>query len=121
MDRALLAYDGSPKANEALFVAAYMAAQWSTQLRVVTVETKHTSHMALQRARAYFDSRGVNNVEYLLRPGSIGDALLEVAETRKCNLMIMGGFGFRPVLNLVLGSTVDQILREFEQPILICR
>jgi len=46
---------------------------------------------------------------------------LEVAREYKSNLLIMGGFGFRPVLNMVLGSTVDQILREFRQPILICR
>jgi nucleotide-binding universal stress UspA family protein len=121
MDRALLAYDGSPKANEALFVAAYMGAQWSTQLTVVTVETKNTPRSALQRARTYLDKQGVNNVEYLWRPKPIGDSLLEVAGAQESNLLIMGGFGFRPVLNLVLGSTVDQILREFKQPILICR
>jgi len=121
MDRALLAYDGSPKANEALFVAAYMGAQWSTQLIVVTIETKNTPSSALQRAKTYLNKQGVKNVTYLLRPKPIGDSLLEVAETHASNLLIMGGFGFRPVKNLVLGSTVDQILHEFKQPILICR
>jgi nucleotide-binding universal stress UspA family protein len=121
MDQAMLAYDGSPKANEALFVAAYMAKQWLTQLIVITVETKNTPGSALQRAKAYLEKQGVKDVNYLLAPRPIGDALLESAETHASNLMIMGGFGFRPVKNLVLGSTVDQVLREFKKPILICR
>ena len=121
MDRILLAYDGSPKANEALFVAAYLGSRWNAQLVVVTVETKHTPKIALDHARTYLEKQGVDNVTYLLRPKPIGNSLLKVAEEYRSNLLIMGGFGFRPVLNLVLGSTVDQILREFKQPILICR
>jgi nucleotide-binding universal stress UspA family protein len=121
MDRALLAYDGSPKASEALFVAAYLGLRWSTYLTVVTVETKYTPQTAVARARAYLGEQGVTNVTYLVRPGPIGDSLLEAAESTRSNLMIMGGFGFRPVWNLVLGSTVNQVLSEFKQPILICR
>ncbi|HSG45646.1 MAG TPA: universal stress protein [Anaerolineales bacterium] len=121
MDRILLAYDGSPKANEALFVAAYLGSKWNAQLVVVTVETKHTPKTALELARTYLEKQGIDNVAYLLRPKPIGNSLLKVAEEYNSNLLIMGGFGFRPVLNLVLGSTVDQILHEFKQPILICR
>ncbi len=121
LDRALLAFDGSPKANEALFVAAYMASRWSLSLTVVTVETNYTSQAALQQARAYLDERGVDDVTYLLRRKPIAEAILETAEAHGSNLLIMGGFGFRPVLNLVLGSTVDRVLNEFRHPILICR
>jgi len=121
MNRILLAYDGSPKANEALFVTAYLVSKWNAHLVVVTVETKYTSKTALDRARTYLEKQGVTDVTYLLRPKPISDSLVEVAEKYQSNLLIMGGFGFRPVLNLVLGSTVDHILREFKQPILICR
>jgi len=121
MDRILLGYDGSPKANEALFVAAYLTSKWNAQLVVVTVETKYTPGTALDRARTYLEKQGVTDVTYLLRPKPIGESLLKVADEYNSNLLIMGGFGFRPVLNLVLGSTVDHILREFKQPILICR
>ncbi len=121
LDRALLAYDGSPKANEALFVAAYMAACWDISLTVVTIETSNNSANALQQAKDYLDNRGVDNVTYLLRPRPITKSILTTAETQGSNLLIMGGFGFRPLLHLVLGSTVDQILRQFKQPILVCR
>jgi len=121
MDRALLAYDGSPKADEALFVAAYLASRWSISLTVVTVETNFTPQSALQRAKTYLDERGAGDVTYLLRQKPIADAVLKTAKAQNSNLLIMGGFGFRPALNLVLGSTVDQVLREFGYPVLICR
>jgi nucleotide-binding universal stress UspA family protein len=121
MNRALLAYDGSPKANEALFVAAYIGSRWSIPLIVVTVETNNTPKTALRRAKEYFEKHGVDDVNYVVRQKPIGDSILETARAYDVNLLIMGGFGFRPVLNLVLGSTVDQVLREFKQPILICR
>jgi nucleotide-binding universal stress UspA family protein len=121
LDRALLAYDGSPKANEALFVAAYLASRWPISLTVVTVETSSNSQAALQRSKAYLDERVVDNVTYLLRQKPKAEAILATAQAHGINLLIMGGFGFRPVLNLVLGSTVDQVLREFRHPVLICR
>ncbi|MCA9936353.1 MAG: universal stress protein [Ardenticatenaceae bacterium] len=120
MDNALLAYDGSPKADEALYVAAYLALRWQTRLTVVTVETAHTTSAASDRAREYLTEYGIS-ADYVVRQEDIAGVILETAVTCKANLMIMGGFGFRPVLQVVLGSTVDKILRQFPQPILICR
>lgn len=120
MDRLLLAYDGSPKAEEALFVAAYLTARWSFTLVVLTVETENTSWATLNRAKDYLEQYGVT-AEYVLRSRPITAAILEAAAAYESNLLIMGGFGFRPVLHFMLGSTVDEILRRFQQPILICR
>jgi nucleotide-binding universal stress UspA family protein len=33
----------------------------------------------------------------------------------------MGSYGFNPLLEVVLGSTVDKILRSAEMPVLVCR
>ncbi len=121
VDRALLAYDGSPKADEALFVAAYLAARWPLSLTVVTVETEHTSTEALDRAKAYLEKIGVQDATYVLCQMPIAEAVLQTAETYESDFLIMGGFGFRPMMHLVLGSTVDEILRRFKHPILICR
>jgi nucleotide-binding universal stress UspA family protein len=120
LDRALLAYDGSPKADEALFVATYLAARWQSALAVLTVETDYTGSEALDKARDYLTRYGVT-AEYVLRQKPIAEAVMDTAETYQSNLLIMGGFGFRPVLHLMLGSTVDHVLRHFKQPILICR
>ena len=121
LDRALLAYDGSAKANEALFVATYFAVRWQTSLTVLTVQTQRTEASALAQARAYLEKHGVTEAEYVLADGPIADAILETAESYGSNLLIMGGFGWQPVMRVVLGSTVEHMLREFKRPILICR
>lgn len=120
MDNALLAYDGSPKADEALFVATYLALQWGTRLTVVTVETAYTTAAASRRAEEYLARYGIQ-AELIVRQEDIAGAILATAVARATNLIIMGGFGYRPVLQVMLGSTVDKILREFQYPILICR
>lgn len=120
MKRALLAYDGSPKASEALFVATYLAVRWNAQLTVLTVETRYTSSESVLTAQEYLDEYDVG-AEYILRQGDIGDRILEAAAIHNSDLVIMGGFGFRPVPHLVLGSTVDKMLRECKRPMLICR
>jgi nucleotide-binding universal stress UspA family protein len=121
MDRVLLAYDGSPKADEALFVATYLATRWPLSLTVVTVETEYTAVEALQNAREYLEAHGVTNATYVLQQMPIAKAVLQTAVDHGINFLIMGGFGFRPMMHFMLGSTVDEILRCFKHPILICR
>jgi len=121
LDRALLAYDGSPKAEEALFVATHLAGQWGGSLVVVTViETGRTTSEALERAREYLEAHQVQ-ATFVKESGSVGEAILEAAEAHGSNLIIMGGYGFSPVLEVVLGSAVDRVLREAGRPMLICR
>jgi nucleotide-binding universal stress UspA family protein len=121
MNRLLLAYDGSPKADEALFVATYLVTRWLKKLVVVTVKTDYTAADALTHAREYIESHGVLNATYVLRERPIADAILQTAAEYECDTLVMGGFGFRPVKHIVLGSTVERVLREFRNPVLICR
>jgi nucleotide-binding universal stress UspA family protein len=117
---ALLAYDGSPKAEEALFLAAYVARRWGCRLSVVTVTTAHTPPAALDAARDYLARSGVE-AGFTLHEPPIADALLETAAGAGCDWIIMGGFGFRPIRHLVVGSTVDVLLGQSHLPLLICR
>jgi hypothetical protein len=57
--QALLAYDGSPKADEALFVAAYLAGQWQLPLVVVTVVDSLHPPAILDQARRYLTDQVV--------------------------------------------------------------
>jgi len=119
----LLPYDGSRKADEALFLAAYFAFRQSRKLTVVTVKTDHTDRSDLEYARKYLEARDIK-AEYLFkekRSKSIAKSILETAVETDAGLLIVGGFGFRSMLHLVLGSAVDEILREFKRPVLICR
>ncbi len=120
MQRPLLAYDGSAKAQEALFVATYLAGHWQLPLTVVTVGKKKDGQAILDKARAYLEERGVT-AEYLLKAGDAAITVLLAAEKNNCDFIIMGGYSSNPVLELIVGSTVDQVLRNATCPVLICR
>ena len=121
LDRALLAYDGSPKAEEALFLATYLAARWGTGLAVMTViETGRTTSEALTHAEEYLEAHGIE-ATFVKESGPVAEAILRTAEKQGSDLIVVGGYGFSPVLEVVLGSAVDQVLRESRRPMLICR
>ena len=121
LDRALLAYDGSPKADEALFIATYLSGQWNIPLVVVTViESGRTTSETLARAQEYLETHGVQ-AAFVKESGAVAEAILKTAEEHDSDLIIMGGYGYSPVLEVVLGSAVDQVLRESRRPMLICR
>ena len=118
---ALLAYDGSPKADEALFIATYLTSRWPKALTVVTVETANTSAASLEKARRYLRQHGLTDVNYILKKGPIAETVLETAGKYNIDLLFMGGFSFRPLWHLTLGSTAERILREFRHPMWVCR
>jgi nucleotide-binding universal stress UspA family protein len=121
IERALLAYDGSPKAEEALFVATYLAGRWQIPLVVLTVmDSSRTGVKTSDRAREYLEAHGVQ-AAYVLQTGQVAEAVLKTCEEHQCDLLLMGGYGYNPVLEVVLGSAVDQVLRESRKPMLICR
>ena len=118
----LLPYDGSPKANEALFIATYNAARWQNELTVLSVQTAHTDgDKALALAKAYLEEHGVYHAKYLLRKGEVGPLIIETATASDCNTIIMGGFGLQPVMRLMLGSSIEYVLQHTTQAVLICR
>lgn len=120
-DRMLLAYDGSPKGKEALFIAAYFASRWEYSMTVVVVPEKgKATPVTCSEARAYLEAREVN-AAYLCHKGNVADIMLQTAKEVKSNIIIMGGYGYSPVLEVVLGSTLDRILREAWMPVLICQ
>jgi nucleotide-binding universal stress UspA family protein len=121
LKRALLAYDGSPKAREALFVATYLAGKWQIPLAVVTVlEASHVTPKTLAYAREYLEAHHVT-AAFVQEQGVIAEAIANTAQQHKADFIIMGGYGFNPVLEVMLGSEVDQILRARRWPVLICR
>jgi nucleotide-binding universal stress UspA family protein len=121
MNHALLAFDGSPKSMEALYVATYIARKWDTRLSVLTVgEKRGINEKTVARARAYLDSHGVD-VTVLERSGNPGQEILNTSVEQKNDLVIMGGYGANPVKEVIFGSTVGYLLREITIPMLICR
>jgi nucleotide-binding universal stress UspA family protein len=49
------------------------------------------------------------------------DTFLDVSRERDINLIVMGGYSGTALKEVVIGSLVNHLLREFEYPLLICR
>jgi nucleotide-binding universal stress UspA family protein len=121
LDRVLLAYDGSPKATEALFVATYLAARWDISLVVLAVmEDEQRARDALLYARTYTEDHKVQATTVQER-GLVAETILVVAEEEGADLIVMGGYGSGPLVEFALGSTVEQVLRSSSWPVLICQ
>jgi nucleotide-binding universal stress UspA family protein len=121
LSNVLLSYDGSPKAKEALFVATYLAEQWKSAISVLVVKESEEWEAALTHARRYLEMHEIaaRFVEHEKAPPA--EVLMKLCQELGSDLIVMGGYGSRPVVEVVVGSAVDQVLRESEVPMLICR
>jgi len=58
---------------------------------------------------------------YEQKGGPVAEVILQAAEEQGSDLIILGNYGPHPLLEVVRGSTVDDVLRAARQPMLICR
>ncbi|MBS3967409.1 MAG: hypothetical protein KGZ60_09175 [Truepera sp.] len=115
----LLAYNASPKAQEALFASAYLARCWQAELRVLTVMEERGAADTLAQAERYLTARGVT-ARYLQAAGPVVPALLQEASAHPTDLILMGGYGSRSLWQLGKPSAVDEVLRAQLCPVLVC-
>jgi nucleotide-binding universal stress UspA family protein len=120
LNHALLAFDGSPKAREALFIATYLAEQWKTQLTILTgLEDRAEQDSVQEFARNYLE---FNEVEARFITEKFSPAVLKLtAEEIQADLVIMGGYSGSILKEMTVGSSVNHMLRAFRRPVLICR
>jgi nucleotide-binding universal stress UspA family protein len=121
LNRALLAYDGSPKADEALFVATYLASRWPMALVTLSVvEKDRVTAATLARAQDYLSSHGVE-ADCRLGEGPVVETIVKTMSAQQCDWLLMGSYGLNPVIEAMVGSSLDQLLRQVDFPLLICR
>lgn len=118
--RALLAYDGTDRAKEALFVATYFAEMWKTKLIVFTALDNSVSADAQDYVRRYLDIHEVE-AEYVVSEHGAMNFLKETVEEQNVDLVLMGSHGGSVLQQVFAGSAVDYMLRESQIPIFICR
>jgi nucleotide-binding universal stress UspA family protein len=121
MNHFLLAYDGSPKGMEALYIAAYLACRYNKHLSVLVVdEEEERGKQRLLEAKEYLGVRCVSRIyrKPLLRTSVV---ILEVVDEVNADLIIMGGYGLSPLLEMIFGSTVDGVLRGTSVPVIVAQ
>jgi nucleotide-binding universal stress UspA family protein len=119
LERALVAYDGGARADEALFVAAYAAAKWHTEVVVATVaDTSRGATAVLDKARSYLEPYGVR-ADYVERQGPVAETLVAMADERGCDLMLMGSYRYSRWLESLLGGVLERTLRAAGRPVMV--
>lgn len=119
--RALLAYDGSERAKEALFVAAYLAETWKTEVTVFTaLESSKIKTDVQEYARRYFEIHEVQ-AHFITSKLNTSRHLPHIAAEHQADLVLMGSHGTNKFQQVFIGSAVDETLRQSHIPTFICR
>jgi len=118
MDNALLAFNGSAKSREALFVASYLAEKWKTNLTVLTVGSNEPQSVQ-DYARSYIELHEIR-ANYIVKGGS-HDIFLKIIQEYQINLVVLGSYGGAALKEVVVDSAVNFLLRKSNCSLLICR
>jgi basic amino acid/polyamine antiporter, APA family len=123
----------SSESEEALVAAARLAAERGARVVVVHVievpldlpldvelpEAEAEANDVLDNAAAFVESYGVRVVSRLLRARAAGPAIVEEAERRNAELIVIGAARARPGRGRIFGSTVDYALKHAPTRVLI--
>ncbi len=119
--RALLAFDGSELSKEALFVAAYLAEMWKTEVTVFTArEDGNLKEDVQDYARRYLELHEVE-AKYILSQQKPPRPLPDIAAEYNADLILMGSHSGNKIQQVLVGSMVDATLRTSSIPTFICR
>jgi nucleotide-binding universal stress UspA family protein len=118
--RALLAFDGSELSKEALFVTAYLAEMWKTEVTVFTAREDGTKKDVQDYARRYMELHEVE-AKYVLSQQKEPRHLPDIAAEYDADVILMGSHSGNKLQQVLVGSMVDVTLRESSIPTFICR
>lgn len=119
--RILVAYDGSERARDALDIAIHLAQHGQRSIVLLTVDDERKERLqAYEEARRRLEEAQVT-FSSVYRAGHPAHLILQVAEETQCDLIAMGAYGHTSFLEVLFGSTVDDVMRRTHLPLLICR
>lgn len=119
--RILAAYDGSLTANKALSIAGYFANKLSLPVTVLTVsEHKEEAEHIIEEGQKYLASYDVECTGKIVS-GAPDSQICEYAHTHNFDLLVMGAYGRSRILEAILGSTTESVMRKAQVPVLLAK
>jgi nucleotide-binding universal stress UspA family protein len=118
----LLAYDGSPRSSVAMHVAAEVANGLGLPLTVlhVTREGANGGGKMLEEARRYLERYDVA-LSCEAVPGHAPETIIDVIRRGDHDLLFIGAYGHSRIIEMVLGSTTEYVLRNSPCPVFLTR
>lgn len=116
--RALLAYDGSEGAREAMKMLALLATRLGLEVDAVQMIEEGEPATALREVISYFKDYQVHlSTHYLV--GDSHSLIIDHAKESRCELMVMGAYDNSMADSLALGTTTDYLIRNSPVPVLV--
>jgi nucleotide-binding universal stress UspA family protein len=119
--RPLLAYDGSQRASAAMQVAAEVCSQLKLPLGILTVcREVEQGEKVVEQARRYLSSYDLR-IEPSVVTGHAYERIPAEIRDKNYDLVFMGSHGHGRIIELVLGSTTEYVLRNAPCPVFLSR
>jgi len=117
----LLAFSQSPKSREAMYFASGLAQSTGGHITVV-VSGGDEQRRAVTRKEVenYYQAQGIP-AEYITSSDEPGKAIIENANRKRTDLIIMGGYSRSYIKRLFTGSTIEKVLSVTSIPVIICK
>ncbi len=121
ISRPLLAYDGSDRAARAMRAAAELCVTLGAPLTVITVaRDSKLGERTLAQAREYLEPYPLKT-DFHLIPGHANEGIIGAIREHDADLLFVGAFGHSRIIEMVLGSNTEYLLRNAPCPIFMSR
>ena len=117
----LLAYDGSQRAGAAMHTAAEVTSALGLPLTVLHVARNAADgETVLAEARRYLDAYDIA-VTYQVLTGPPHQVIIDTLTAGAHDLLFIGAYGHSRIIEMVLGSTTEYVLRNSSAPVFLTR
>ncbi|HEU4340976.1 MAG TPA: universal stress protein [Candidatus Binatia bacterium] len=121
IERPLLAYDGSERASAAMEAAAEFCTVIRLPLTVLTIaKEEKIAEENLKQARSYLASYAIET-RYESTRGYPEQRIIDCLVKFNHDLLFIGAYGHRRIIEMVLGSTTEYVLRKSPCPVFLNR
>jgi nucleotide-binding universal stress UspA family protein len=119
LQRLLLAYNGSEHATNALaWVTLLQRTRQSEVIALAVLENGSASRSWLSEMQAQLDASGLANYRFVSREGRPAAEIAAAASEHQVDLIVMGRYRHTALLEWLIGSTLDHVLRSTRLPVL---
>jgi nucleotide-binding universal stress UspA family protein len=121
VENPLLAYDGSQRSSSAMESAAEFCKLLNLPLTVLTISKEEKmAESVQQQAKSYLSSYGIET-RFQRDRGYPEQKIIDYLSKFGYDLLFIGAYGHRRIIEMVLGSTTEYVLRKSTCPVFLNR
>ncbi len=119
--RVLLAYDDSDGAKKAMEFAVSFCKDLNLPLSSITVnKDEKTAYAIMNNVKSYIEPYKIT-FDTITKTGSTEKVLKTMLEEGGYDILIMGAHGHSRIVELVLGSTTEYVIRNTKKPVIVTK